>query len=267
MAIQLTYPEGCALVAGGAGNVGAGVTRRLAEAGLPVTFTYVGNEARARSMEEELQGEGLRVWARRMDLCDPASIDAAIAFAQEKGGGRLHTVACTSGAPVPFENLADFDIATVEKFFNADGMAYYRLVHQTVPVLRAGGGGTITLCTTFALFRVLSYDGISPFSKGAVDAMVRQIAWEEAKHNIRCNAVPIGIVVGQPLEVVEAAMAMWPEPERAKAQAMFQHVKSLQRIVGTTNPNSAGDLFAFLASDQGKSLTGQSIALDHGATL
>jgi NAD(P)-dependent dehydrogenase (short-subunit alcohol dehydrogenase family) len=266
MAIQLTYPEGCALVAGGAGNVGLGVTRRLAEAGLPVTFTYVGNEARARAIETEMQGEGLKVWARQMDMRDAASIDEAIAFAQEKGG-RLHTVACTSGAPVPFANLADFDIATVEKFFDADGMAYYRLVHQAVPVLRAGGGGTITLCTTFALFRVLSFDGISPFSKGAVDALVRQIAWEEAKHNIRCNAVPIGIVVGQPLEVVEAAMDLWPEPERPMAKAMFQHVKSLQRIVGTTNPNAAGDLFAFLASDQGKSLTGQSVALDHGATL
>ena len=266
MPIQLTYPKGCALVAGGAGNVGVGVTRRLAEAGLPVIFTYVGNEARAGAIEAELQGEGLSVWGCRMDMRDAASIDAAIAFAEAKGG-RLHTVACTSGARVPFENLADFDIKTVEQFFDADGMAYYRLVNRAVPVMRAGGGGSITLCTTIALFRAIAFDGISPFSKGAVDALVRQIAWEEARHNIRCNAVPIGLVGAEPIEEVEAALDRYPEPVRPKVKAMFNHIKSLLRIAGRTKPEVAGDLFAFLASDQAASLTGQSIALDHGATL
>jgi NAD(P)-dependent dehydrogenase (short-subunit alcohol dehydrogenase family) len=264
--IQLTFPEGCALVAGGAGNVGVGVTRRLAEAGLPVVFTYVGNEDRAQALETGWREEGLEVWRCKMDMRDPASIDAAIAFAQGKGG-RLHTVACTSGARVPFENLADFDIETVEQFFDADGMAYYRLVHQAVPVLRAGGGGSITLCTTLALFRVIAFDGISPFSKGAVDALMRQIAWEEARHHIRCNAVPIGLVGAESIETVEAVLDHWPEPEQPKVKAMFHHIKSLLRIAGRTKPEVVGDLFAFLASDQGKSLTGQSIAVDHGATL
>ena len=266
MPIQLSFPKGCALVAGGAGNVGLGVTRRLAEAGLPVTFTYVGNETRAKSVEAVLQGEGLSVWACRMDMRDAASIDAAIEFAQDKGG-RLHTVACASGARVPFENLADFDIETVERFFDADGMAYYRLVNRAVPVLRAGGGGTITLCTTIALFRVIAFDGISPFSKGAVDALVRQIAWEEARNNIRCNAVPIGLVGAEPIEEVEAALDRLPEAVQPKVKAMFNLIKSMLRITRRTSPEAAGDLFAFLASDQAASLTGQSIALDHGATL
>lgn len=104
MAIQLTYPEGSALVAGGSGNVGAGITRRMAEAGLPVVFTYVGNEARAEGLADKLRSEGLKVWARKMDMCAPDSIDAAIAFAEDKGGP-LRTVSCAAGAFVPFNNL------------------------------------------------------------------------------------------------------------------------------------------------------------------
>jgi NAD(P)-dependent dehydrogenase (short-subunit alcohol dehydrogenase family) len=266
MTIQLTYPDGCAIVAGGTGNVGAGVTRRLAEAGLPVTFTYVANADRALALEAKLRGEGLKVWARQMDMGDPASIDSAIAFAQEQGG-RLHTVTCTAGARVPFNTIADFDIATVERFFDTDAMAYYRLVHQAVPVLRAGGGGSITLCTTIALTRCIAFDGISPFSKGAVDALVRQVAWEEGRNKIRCNAVPISWIAPYTAEEIDAAVARMAPPENERAAVMVNHIKSMIRMPGPGKPEMAGDLFAFLASDQASFLTGQSITVDGGITL
>ncbi len=266
MSIELTYPDGCALVAGGAGKVGVGVTRRLAEAGLPVVFTYVSGAERATAIEADLRGRGLKVWARQMDMRDPASIDAAIDFSREVGG-RLHTVACAAGAPVPFDNLADFDIKTVEDFVDADGMAYYRLVNRAVPVLRAGGGGSITLCTTIALFRVIAFDGISPFSKGAVDAMMRQIAWEEAAHGIRCNAVPISWIMPGDGSQFDTYIATLESPRRERLSTLIGQVKAMMRVAGPAAPEEAGDLFAFLASDQARFITGQSIAIDAGATL
>ena len=105
MTIELTFPEGVTLVAGGTGNVGAGITRRLAEAGLPVVFTYRGNAARAEALAETLKGEGLKAWARQMDMTDAASIDAAIAFAEAQGGP-LRTVACAAGAHAPAKSAA-----------------------------------------------------------------------------------------------------------------------------------------------------------------
>jgi NAD(P)-dependent dehydrogenase (short-subunit alcohol dehydrogenase family) len=266
MAIQLTYPEGCALVAGGSGNVGAGITRRMAEAGLPVVFTYVGNEARANGIADKLRGEGLKVWARKMDMCDPASIDATIEFAESQGGP-LRTVACAAGAFVPFNNLADFTIAQVEKFFHEDGMANYRLVHQAVPFLRKHGGGSITLCTTIGLSRVIGFDGISPFSKGAVDAMIRQIAWEEAKHGIRANTVPISMVVPQGSGDLSAMGQMFQGDQLEMVTALMTQIFGWMRLPGPYSPEAAGDLFAFLASDQARYITGQSVALDGGATL
>ncbi len=72
MPIQLSFPVGCALVAGGAGQVGMGVTRRLAEAGLPVTFTYAGKNDEVHVMsyytapEEAMESPAEMVpWARR----------------------------------------------------------------------------------------------------------------------------------------------------------------------------------------------------------
>jgi NAD(P)-dependent dehydrogenase (short-subunit alcohol dehydrogenase family) len=267
MAIELTFPEGVALVAGGTGNVGAGVTRRLAEAGLPVVFTYRGNAARAEALADRLTGEGLKVWARQMDMTEADSIDAAIAFAEAQAGP-LRTVACAAGAFVPFDNIADFSIATVEKFFHEDGMANYRLVNRVVPVMRGHGGGSITLCTTIGLSRVIGFDGISPFSKGAVDALIRQIAWEEARHGIRCNAVPISIVIPQDGTADFSGLAQLMQGDQlARAQALIGQIMGWLRLPGPYKPEAAGDLFAFLASDQARFITGQSVAIDGGATL
>ncbi|MET0378235.1 MAG: SDR family oxidoreductase [Spongiibacteraceae bacterium] len=266
MTIQLTYPEGCALVAGGTGSVGAGVTRQLAKAGLPVTFTYCGNQAKAAALEKELTDAGLKVFACRMDMSDPASIDAAIKRAIDNGG-RLHTVACATGAPVPFNNIADFEIAEVEKFFDTDAMSYYRLFHQVVPVLRASGGGSITATTTIATRRVIAFDGISPFSKGAVEALLRQLAAEEAPYGIRCNAVPIGWIT----DLTSDAMLQWTaslaSPQRERLTTLLNQLNDIIRLERPGRPEEAGNLFAYLASDQASFITGQSIAIDGGATL
>lgn len=266
MVMKLSFPEGCALVAGGTGTVGVGVVRQLAAAGLPVTLTYLRNDALAQELVARFRNEGLKVWACRMDMTAPSSIDEALAFAQSVGG-RLHTVACTAGARVPFNNIADLTIEQVETFLDNDAMAYYRLVHQSVPVLRAGGGGSITLCTTIALSRVISFDGISPFSKGAVDALVRQIAWEEASADIRCNAVPISMVASESVEATRERLLTVPSPKRDRFLALFEQMVSLMRLRGPVPPEQIGNLFAFLASEQASFITGQSIAADGGATL
>jgi NAD(P)-dependent dehydrogenase (short-subunit alcohol dehydrogenase family) len=201
-----------------------------------------------------------------MDLGDPASIDAVVAFAQQHG--RLHTVACAFGARVPFDNLVDFDLATVERFLNEDAMGCYRLVHRVVPALRAGGGGSITLCTTIALSRVIGFDGLSPFSKGAVSALVRQVAWEEARHGVRCNETPISLVVpkGRLADGAEAS-GRYDAEQRARMTAVVRQISSMMRLPGPFRPEEVGDLVAFLASDQARHITGQSVAIDGGATL
>lgn len=263
--ITLTFREGAALVAGGTGSVGGGVVRRLVAAGLPVTFTYRGNEGAATRLVDELAAEGGRVRAVRMDAGDVGSIDAAIAAA-EAFGGPLATVAWAVGATVPFDNLADFPIEEVAAFLEGDAMACYRFLHEVVPVLRRNGGGSITAATTIATQRVLAYDGISPFSKGAVQALLRQLAAEEARHGIRCNDVAIGMVFDLPLADVRAALEGAEGVQAERLQALTAQLDEWSRL-GSARPTDAGDLFAFLASDQAAMLTGQRIAIDGGMTL
>jgi NAD(P)-dependent dehydrogenase (short-subunit alcohol dehydrogenase family) len=270
MAITLTYPQGCALVAGGTGRVGEGVVRRMAEAGVPTVFTYLSSAETAQAIEADLRQGGWQVWARQMDMGDNASIDAAVAFA-EATAGPLHSVLCPAGAPVIFNRIADFTPEEVERFVLDDALTFYRLVNRTTPVLRANGGGRFVLCSTMALRRVLQFDGISPLSKGLVEALIRQIAVEEAPSGIRCNGVAIGWVVHETMEQVEAMLPPDPGDNTRDANGMLfnllNRVAAWPRIRRPATLAEAGDLFAFLASDQAAYITGQVIVLDGGATL
>ncbi|MDB5583626.1 MAG: family oxidoreductase [Bradyrhizobium sp.] len=269
MAITLTYPEGGALVTGGTGRVGEGIVRQLSLAGVPLVFTYRGSAARAHELESELRTAGHRVWAQPMDMEDITSVQQALDRVVAECG-RLSTVACGAGVTVGFNKIADFAVAEIERFVNGDALGYYRIFHAAIPMLRASGGGSIITCTTIATRRVIAYDGISPFSKGSVDALVRQVAAEEAGHNIRCNSVAIGWVESRTIAEVRAQTPPAPAEPKTEIDRMIvlmNQMLDIVRLGRPCTPEEAGNVFAFLASNQASYVTGQSIALDGGALL
>src|ERR1700760_1323165 len=106
MPLQLTLPEGATLVSGGTGRVGEGVVRCLAEAGVPLVFTYRNTADKAARLEAELSEAGASIRACQMDNGDTASIDPAIALAEEMAGP-LRTVMWSGGPVFGFDKLAD----------------------------------------------------------------------------------------------------------------------------------------------------------------
>ena len=121
--------------------------------------------------------------------------------------------------------------------------------------------------TTIATGRVIAYDGLSAFSKGAVQALVRQIAAEEAENGIRCNDVAIGLVTDASADDMAAVRDALPSPTGERFGALISQLQSLLRLGRVGTPAEAGMLFAFLASEQAGFLTGQRVAIDGGITL
>jgi NAD(P)-dependent dehydrogenase (short-subunit alcohol dehydrogenase family) len=240
------------------------VVRRLAQAGVPVVFTYRSNAEAARQLETQVREAGGRAFAQPMDMDDSRSIQAAIDRVLETTG-RLHTLACAGGPFVKVARMAALAPDDVAAFVQGDAVGVFRLVHTALPALRAGGGGSITLCSTIANRRVIDYDGISPFSKAAVEALVRQIAYEEGEHKIRCNAVPVAWVFDY--TTIDPERARQDTPNKELFAAIVKQIAGSMRSHQPTPPDEAGNLFAFLASDQARCITGQIVAIDDGATL
>jgi NAD(P)-dependent dehydrogenase (short-subunit alcohol dehydrogenase family) len=268
MALNLTYPEGGMLVTGGTGSVGGGIVRALAKAGVPVVFTYRGNKEKAEAFENELREEGAQVWAQAMDMGDYGSIQAAVQRVVAECGD-IHGLSIGAGPMVSFERLMDFPIEEAARFVNEDAMGYYRVFHAVTPLLRARGGGSMTACSTFANRRILVYDGISPLSKGSVEAMVRYVAAEEGPNNIRCNAVGIGWIQpgNQDLNAFPPKPDVEPEDQLGRMLVLIREIVDTTKIRRNGTPEDAGNLFAFLASNEASYLTGQIIAIDGGLSL
>ena len=269
MSITLTYDTGGVLVAGGTGRIGDGVVRRLAAAGVPVVFTYHQDSAHAKALEAELSADGHRVRGEWMDMADTASIEAALDRVVSEYGD-VHGVVCAGGPRFEFDRLMDVPVDAAERFVNGDALGVYRIAHAAVPLLRERGGGTITLCTTIATKRAIAFDGLSPLSKGSVDALIRTVAAEEAEHGIRCNGVAIGWVESRTIEQVREHTRLGvtdPVTKLDRLNVLMEQMLDLARLGRPVTPAEAGTLFAFLVSEEAKYLTGQVIALDAGVLL
>lgn len=269
MPIRLTYDVGGMLVVGGTGRVGDGVVRRLADAGVPLVFTYHRDATHAKALETELCDAGHRVCGQRMDMADTASIEVALDRVVSEYGD-LHGVVCAGGPRFEFDHLMDVPVEDAERFVNGDALGVYRVAHAAVPVLRARGGGTITICTTIATKRFVEFDGLSPLSKGSVDALIRTVAADEAVHGIRCNGVAIGWVENRTVDEVREHTRLGvtnPVTKLDRLNVLMEQVLRLARLGRPVTPAEAGTLFAFLASAEAKYLTGQVIALDSGILL
>jgi|KBSSwiStaDraftv2_1062776.scaffolds.fasta_scaffold07892_7 NAD(P)-dependent dehydrogenase (short-subunit alcohol dehydrogenase family) len=270
MALTLTFPEGGALVTGGTGTVGEGIVRALCAAEVPLVFTYVSRPDKAEALVAELRGAGHDVEAVRMAMSDTATISAAFDRVIERHG-RVHTVSCGSGVPVLLDRLADFTVEQVEQFMWNDALGYYRVFREAVHRMRASGGGSITTCTTMASTRVVRWDGISPLSKGSVEALMRQTAAEEVGHGIRANSVAIGWVARETMShyraMLDQGVPTDPQNFDERMIDLLAEIDDRLRIQRPGTPAEAGNVFAFLASDQASYVNGQSIVLDGGTTL
>jgi NAD(P)-dependent dehydrogenase (short-subunit alcohol dehydrogenase family) len=264
MSLALTFEPGAMLVSG-CGRVGAGVVRVMAQAGVPVVFTYNTDSKRAAALVQSIEEAGGRVKARKMDLADSGSIKAALDDAKDFGGGLRHVV--SSGGPMmPFGPMASLDAKAIGEFFEADAMGALRLAQGAMPYLRESGG-SITFCTTIANYRIVEFDGASPFSKGAVEALMRQVAFEEAKSKVRSNSVAVSWVSDLSREEQMIDVSAAPQPVLGYIHALIDQMYAGTPQERPARSEEAGYLFAFLASQQSTYLTGQSFRFDGGFAL
>jgi len=266
-AIRLSFPRGGALVAG-CGNIGAAVARRLGLAGVPLVVTYRTNVARATAVVDELLRAGARARAQALDLEDAAAIERTLGECARQFGC-LHSVIYCAGPAIPFLRVREMPPATLWRHLQADALGCFSLFHHAIPLLEAGGGGSLTACVTMANHRTLDTDGLSAIPKAAVESLVRQIASEEAANGIRANAVAIGWIGGfaDSFAQARAYTAAMTGPEAAPTRALMERLMACIRLGRPGRGEEAANIVAFLASEQASYVTGCVIPADGGAIL
>lgn len=245
------------LVTGGTRGIGAGIVERCAAEGAGVAFTGR-SEERGAELEAAVAATGGRVRYVRADNGVESDIAAAVATTVE-----------TFGSLTTLVNNAISDDAGSGRDTHVDELDEDAFDHimlialkgtlwaskHAIPEMRRAGGGSIVNIS--ASSSVLAIPGRPAYqaSKGAINALTRQMAVDYGKDDIRVNTIVVGFVfTGTP--VMTAILA---EP---RLRAAFEANVCVPRL-GEPADIAAG--VVYLASDEAKYVTGTQLTIDGGA--
>jgi 3-oxoacyl-[acyl-carrier protein] reductase len=254
IAIDLTGRR--ALVTGGARGIGAGIVRVLAEAGASVAFTYLGSESgrqAAQQLVDELAGVAGGVFSIIAAGQDMAAMSHATAEAVGRMGGLdivVPNVGLTWVAP-----LEVLDLEGWQQALDVNLTASFIAVKVALPWLRAAPRADVVLIGSSAVIDGGGGGAHYAAAKAGLDGMMRALMRELPAEGIHINMV-------HPCVVDTDLLRDRYDDEEKRARLAAQ--VPLGRLA---RPEEVGYLVAYLCSELGSFICGQSILMDGGRTL
>jgi NAD(P)-dependent dehydrogenase (short-subunit alcohol dehydrogenase family) len=246
------FSDGAALVFGGSGGLGTGIVNLLAKSGSDVAFTYFKNKESAENNLTNIQKIGRDGLIGSVDLLDLKAVEKFSNQAKDKFG-KIHSVIFATG---PFLHIMPVLEAKPEDVYytlDADIKGFYHVLKAVVPILKEGGGGSITALTTAAIHRYISTDGLSSIPKSGVQHLCTAIAREEGHHGIRANCVAVGLI----------AVGLSQEIDSPPGGILDQWMNQVP-LGRAGAPEELFDTVVFLASENAGYISGQSLPVDGG---
>jgi NAD(P)-dependent dehydrogenase (short-subunit alcohol dehydrogenase family) len=230
-----------ALVTGADSGIGRAVVLAFAREGADVAIAYLDETEDARETAEGARRHGARVLLLPGDIarteCCEAHVREVIAQL-----GRLDILVNNAAEQHPRESLSEIDDQQLERTFQTNVFAQFRLTRAALPHL---GSGACVINTT----SVTAYHGSAGLldysaTKGAIVSFTRSLALSLAERGVRVNAVAPG-PVWTPLI---------PSTFPADKVATFGSSVPLKRA---GEPAEIAPAFVFLASADSSFMTGQ----------
>ncbi|MGW8204721.1 SDR family NAD(P)-dependent oxidoreductase (plasmid) [Sphingomonas bisphenolicum] len=249
------FPEGAAMIFGGSGGIGKGVAIEFAKAGTDVAICYRSKEAVAQETAQAIEALGVKATIHQTDVRDAASVEAVVAAAAA-AHGRIHSVVWGAGPLVPQTALADWSQDQFRQAMEVEVFGFYHAARALIPHMREQGGGAFVHLGSAGHDWWPKLDGLSVAPKAANEALIKGIAKEEGKYDIRANSVLVG--------VIDAGMF-----HELSAQGVFDAawVTETQKLLCLKRWGQAEDIgqaAVFFASDRARYVTGQTISVSGG---
>ncbi len=240
------------IVTAGAAGIGRSIVLAFRSAGARVFTCDVDTAAL-----EALRSECPDVGSVRADVSQVAQVDALFAAAQAHLGG-LDVLVNNAGIAGPTAKVEDVAVDDWDRTIAIDLSSMFYCTRLAVPRIKAAGGGSIVNLSSVA--GRLGYALRTPYAaaKWGVIGFTKSLAIELGPSNIRVNAILPGIVKGERIRRVVSAKAEAWEVDYDEAMSRFLAPVSLRRLV---DPEEIANMALFLASDAGRSISGQALSV------
>ena len=247
-----------ALVTGGSQGIGKGAALELAKQGAAVVVHGLTQDAAEETAAEIVAGGGEALAVA--GAIDSAGTSEAIVRAAVERFGGLDTLVTSAG----IQRYGDV-VATTESLwdevFDVNVKGVYLAAHSALPHLRRSASGSVVIVASAQATATQSQVAAYTASKGALVALARAMAVDEAEYGVRVNSVSPGSVDTPMLRHSAAMFSDGTEAGAARVLANWGTAHALGRIA---SPNEVGAAIAFLAGPQASFVTGAELRVDGG---
>lgn len=249
------FPPGAALVIGGSGGIGSAICRELAREGSDVALTCRTRAEVAARVAGEVREMGRAASVHALDVGDPDAIAAVLGAALQLHG-RVHTVVFTAAAVTEQLHISRITRTLWQRALDEEVSGFFHAVQAALPHFRAAGGGSFVHVGSVGHLLWPARDGLSVIPKAANEALVRGVAREEGRFNIRANSVLVGVVdAGMHLELQRRGILDEQWRQNTLAAVPLRRIGTAEDIAHAA---------VYLASNRANYVTGQQIAVAGG---
>lgn len=247
-----------ALVTGGSQGIGRGVARELAAAGAAVVVHGLTRPECDETVAMIVAAGGLAsaTWG---PIDQAATSAAAVQFALDTYG-RLDHLVCSAGIQ-RYGDAVSTPEPVWDEVFAVNVKGCYLAAHAALPAIRTTGSGTVTMIASVQGTANQNQVAAYAASKGAVIALCRAMAVDEAAYGVRVNSVSPGSV---DTPMLRASAADQSDGTPAGVDATVALWGSSHPLGRVADPREVGAVVAFLASRRASFVTGADVRVDGG---
>lgn len=242
-----------AVVTGASKGIGAEIARALAAEGAAVVVNYASSRSGADKVVADVQAAGGKAVAVQADVSKEADIVRLFAETK-KAFGRVDVLVNNAG----IYEFGPLDTITAENFYKQYNLNVLGLLLTTKEAAKHIGetGGSIINVGSVVGKAAFPNSAVYSSTKAAVDSITRVLGAELGARRIRVNSLNPGMV----------------ETEGTTSAGITHGESDLRKLVEATTPlgrigqvDDIAPVAVFLASDDSKWLTGETIYVSGGA--